>query len=83
MAAEEEPSIEAVVESATADESAGDAETQEIEDMKRRVQEMEEEAEKLKELQESVAKEVREKRGRMRARPQAGSGVVGPPGSGA
>ena len=40
MAAEEEPSIEAVVESATADESAGDAETQEIEDMKRRVQEM-------------------------------------------
>lgn len=58
MAAEEEPSIEAVVESATADESAGDAETQEIEDMKRRVQEMEEEAEKLKELQESVAKEI-------------------------
>ena len=55
MAAEEEPSIEAVVESATADET----ETQEIEDMKRRVQEMEEEAEKLKELQESVAKEVR------------------------
>mmetsp|Transcript_3583 Transcript_3583/g.7429 ORF Transcript_3583/g.7429 Transcript_3583/m.7429 type:complete len:195 (+) Transcript_3583:241-825(+) len=54
MAAEEEASIEAVVESATADET----ETQEIEDMKRRVQEMEEEAEKLKELQESVAKEI-------------------------